>query len=50
MLAERAQGIKTQKLNAEQFTLFQIVILQRSWEVKKAKDVRKRLTWRMDAW
>jgi hypothetical protein len=37
-------------MNAEQFIVFQIVVLQRSREVKKAKDVRKRLTWRMDAW
>ena len=43
-------GIQARKMNAERFIVFQIVVLQRSREVKKAKDVRKRLTWRMDAW
>jgi hypothetical protein len=34
-------GIKARKLNAKRFIVFQIVVLQRSREVKKAKDVRK---------
>jgi hypothetical protein len=38
-------GIKAPKLNAEQFIVFQIVVLQHLQEVKRAKDVRKRLTW-----
>jgi hypothetical protein len=41
MLAEMLVGIQARKLNAERFVTFQIVILQRSRELKKAKDVRK---------
>jgi hypothetical protein len=37
-------------MHAERFIVSQIVVLQRSREVKKAKDARKQLTWRMDAW
>jgi hypothetical protein len=40
MLAEMLVGIKARKLNAEGFVVFQIVVLQRSREVEKAKDVR----------
>jgi hypothetical protein len=50
MLADMLAGIQARKMNAERFIVFQIVVLQRSRKVKKAKDVRKRLTWRMDAW
>ncbi len=50
MLVDMLAGIQARKMNAERFIVFQIVVLQRSREVKKAKDVRKRLTWRMDAW
>jgi hypothetical protein len=44
MLADMLAGIQAQKMNAERFIVFQIVVLQRSREVKKAKDVRKRLS------
>jgi hypothetical protein len=50
MLAGMLAGIQARKMNAEQFIVFQIVVLQHSREVKKAKDVRKQLAWRMDAW
>jgi hypothetical protein len=50
MLTDLLVGIKAQKWNAERFIVFQIIILQRSQEVKKAKDVRRQLTWRMEAW
>jgi hypothetical protein len=50
ILADMLPGIQARKMNADRFNVFQIVVLQRSREVKKAKDVRKRLTWRMDAW
>ena len=41
MLADMLLGIKARKLNAEKFIVFQIVVLQRSREVKKAKDVKR---------
>jgi hypothetical protein len=50
MLADMLAGIQAQKMNAERFIVFQIVVLQPSREVKNAKEVRKRLTSRMDAW
>jgi hypothetical protein len=50
MLADMLVGIKPQKMNAEWLIVFQIVVLHCSREVKKLKDMRKRLTWRMDAW
>jgi hypothetical protein len=49
MLADMLAGIQARKMNAERFIVFQIVVLQRLREVKKAKDVKKRLTWHMEA-
>ena len=50
MLADMLLGIKARKLIAEKFIVFHIVVLQLSWEVKKSKDVRRRLARSMDAW
>jgi hypothetical protein len=49
MPADMLAGIQVRKMNAERFIVFQIVLFQRWREVKKAKDVRKGLTWRKDA-
>jgi hypothetical protein len=49
-LAELIEGIQTHKLNAEEFIVFQIVILQHSPNVKQAKDIRKQISRRMDTW
>jgi hypothetical protein len=37
-------------MNAERCIAFQIVIMQRSRNVKQAKDIRKRISRQMDAW
>jgi hypothetical protein len=49
MLADMLVEIKARTFNAERFIVFLIVVLQRSREVKKAKDMRNRLTRSMDA-
>jgi hypothetical protein len=40
-LAELLDGVRARKMNAERFIVFQIVIMQRSRDVKQAKDIRK---------
>jgi hypothetical protein len=40
-LAKLINGIQTCKLNAENFIVFQIFILQHSCDVKQAKDIQK---------
>jgi hypothetical protein len=49
-LAELLDGVRARKMNAEQFIVFHIVVLQRSRDVKQAKDIQKRIARRMDAW
>jgi hypothetical protein len=49
-LAELLDGIRDRKLNSEKFIVFQIVIMQRSHDVQQAKDIRKRISRRLDAW
>jgi hypothetical protein len=49
-LAELVDGIRARKMNAEKFIVFQIVIMQRSRDVKQAKDIRKRISRRLNAW
>jgi L-asparaginase/Glu-tRNA(Gln) amidotransferase subunit D len=44
------EGVKSRKWNSERFLLFQIVILQLTREVTRARDIKKRHIWRMDAW
>ena len=42
-VAEELQGVTERRWNSERFIVFQSVILQRSREVKKAKDIRRRI-------
>jgi hypothetical protein len=49
-LAELVNGIRARKMNAEKFIVFQIVIMQRSRDVKQAKDINKRISMPLDAW
>jgi hypothetical protein len=44
------EGVKSRKWNSERFLLFQIVVLQHTREMMRARDTKKRLKWRMDAW
>jgi hypothetical protein len=37
--------IKSLTCNTEKLTVFSMVILQRTWTVKRARDVKKRLLW-----
>jgi hypothetical protein len=50
MVADLLDGVKNRKLNSEKFLVFQMVILQRTRDVKRSRDIRKRLSDRMDAW
>ena len=43
-------GVRLRKWNAERFIVFQLVILQRTRAVDRAKDIKHRLSWRLDAW
>jgi hypothetical protein len=49
-LAELLDGIRDRKLNAKKFIVFQIVVMQRSRDVKKAKDIRRQISRQLDAW
>jgi hypothetical protein len=49
-VAEEMRGIKSRKWNSERFIVFQLVILQKSREVKRSRDIRRRITKRLDAW
>jgi hypothetical protein len=44
------EGIQGHKLNSEQFIVFQMVILQRTREVKHARDIKPQMQSRLDAW
>ena len=50
MVVDLLEGIHDRRWNSERFIVFQLVILQRSRDVKQAKDIRKRMARRMDAW
>ena len=43
-------GVTARRWNGERFIVFQSVILQRSGEAKKAKDIRARIQWRLKEW
>lgn len=43
-------GVKRRKWNSERFFVFQTVVLQRTRDCVKARDIKNRLSWRMDAW
>jgi hypothetical protein len=49
-LTSLLKGIQSCTLNSEKFIVFQMVILQRTREVKHARDIKQRLTARLDAW
>jgi hypothetical protein len=50
MLAKELEGIRSRKWNSERFIVFQMVILQRSKNVSKTGDIKRRLSKRMDSW
>ena len=50
MVASLLNGVKSRKWNAEKFIVFQMVVLQRTRDVKRSRDIRRRITRRMDAW
>jgi hypothetical protein len=50
ILALELEGIRQHKWNSERFLVFQMVILQRSKEVKTALAIRQRITTRLDLW
>ena len=43
-------GILSRTCNDEQFIIFMAAVLQRSPEVKKAQDIRKRIETRLEQW
>jgi hypothetical protein len=47
---EELEGIHSRKWNSKQFLGFQMVILQRSKEVRGAGNIKRRLSRWMDAW
>ena len=49
-LASELGGVTARRWNGERFIIFQSVILQRSGEVKKARDIRARIQWRLKEW
>jgi hypothetical protein len=45
------EGAESRKWNVERFLLFQMVVMQRTRDLtSRSRDIRKRLTRRMDAW
>ena len=49
-VVEGLKGIKSRKWNSERFLVLQVVILQRSQDVKRSRDVGRRIAKRLDAW
>jgi hypothetical protein len=49
-LAKEFRGVKTRDWNSERPLVFVSVVLQTTPGVKRARDIRKRLTHRMDLW
>ena len=49
-MTDLMNGIIDRKWNTERFIIFQIAILQRSPDVKRATDIRRCITRRLDAW
>jgi hypothetical protein len=50
MVASMLNGVKKRKWNSEKFIVFQMVVLQRTRDVRRSRDIRRRISWRMDAW
>ncbi len=49
-VTDELKGIVSRKWNPERFLVFQVVVLQRNRDVKRSRDVRRRIAKRMDAW
>jgi hypothetical protein len=49
-VADELKGIRSRKWNSERFLVLQVVVLQRTRDVKRARDVRRRISKRLDAW
>jgi hypothetical protein len=49
-VANELKGIVSRKWNSEQFLVFQVVVLQRNQDVKRSRDVCRRIAKRIDAW
>ena len=49
-VAKELEGVKLRLWNAERFIVMQAVILQRSPEVKRARDIRRRVETRLAQW
>jgi hypothetical protein len=50
MVAKLLDGVRTRKWNAETFIVFQMVVLQRTRDVRCSRGIRRWIAWRMDAW
>jgi hypothetical protein len=50
ILALELEGIRRRKWNSECFIVFQMVVLQRSRDVKTTLAIRQRITKRLDSW
>jgi hypothetical protein len=50
LTAEGMEGLQKRKWNSERLLVFNQVMLQRTQNVKRAKDVKRLLTHRMDLW
>jgi hypothetical protein len=50
LLTTELNGIRKRQWNSEKFLIFQNVILQQTRNVKRARDIRQRISQRMDAW
>ena len=49
-LAAELVGVKERRWNSERFVVFQAVILQRTSDVKRARDIRRRIETRLGEW
>ena len=49
-LDKELKGIKSRNWNSERVTIFTMVILQKNREVKRAKDIKNRISHRLDSW
>jgi len=50
LLADEFDGILSRKCNSERPLVFSMVILQRTRNVRKSKDIKSRISKRLDAW
>ena len=50
ILVREIAGLRNREWNSERFLVFPAVILQTTLGTTRARDIRKRLTQRMDRW